>query len=180
MNGSGLLFLFIALITLVAAWRVVVSEKIMHAALWLALTFFGIAGTYLMLGADFVAAAQVLVYVGAITVLLIFGIMLSDVSEVRGDAEQPEKFWARLVRGATAPRRGIWPVLAAVGFASAMLVLYHSAGWRQPPPPLVITDTPRAIGNALFGTYIIPFEVASLVLLVGLVGAIVLATREEG
>ena len=79
MNLSGVLFLFVAVITLVAAWRVVVSERIMHAALWLALTFFGTAVAFLMLNADFVAAAQVLVYVGAITVLLIFGVMLSGV-----------------------------------------------------------------------------------------------------
>src|SRR5690625_6668463 len=87
MNLSGVLFLFVAVITLVGAWRVVVSERIMHSALWLALTFFGTAVSFLMLNADFVAAAQVLVYVGAITVLLIFGVMLSGATEVRGSSD---------------------------------------------------------------------------------------------
>lgn len=178
MNLSGLLFLFIALITLLAAWRVVVSEKIMHAALWLGLTFFGVAASFLMLGADFVAAAQVLVYVGAITVLLIFGIMLSDVSDVR-QTDDPARASAA-GRWRKAGTNNLLPLLAAGGFAVLMLLLYNGAGWRQSAPAEAVVNTPRAIGNLLFGQYVIPFEVASLVLLVGLVGAIVLATREEG
>lgn len=175
MNVSGLLFMFIALVTLLAAWRVVVSQKIMHSALWMGLSFFGVAGIFLMLSADFVAAAQVLVYVGAITVLLLFGIMLSDANDVRdvGAASQG-------ARTRVPARKGIFPLLAATGFAFLMLVLYNGAGWRQSPPLDYATDTPRALGNLLFGQYVIPFEVASLVLLVGLVGSIVLATREEG
>ncbi len=179
MNLSGVLFLFVALITLVAAWRVVVSERIMHAALWLALTFFGTAVAFLMLNADFVAAAQVLVYVGAITVLLIFGVMLSGATEVRGDTNMT--FWERITQSKGGnPVRAILPLLAASAFAVLMIVLYHLADLRIYPAESVITDTPHAIGLALFDTYVIPFEVASLVLLVGLVGAIVLATREEG
>lgn len=169
MNGTGLLFLCIAVITLVAAWRVVVSEKIMHSALWLGLSFFGVAAIFLMLSADFVAAAQVLVYVGAITVLLVFGIMLSDSSDAATASDKRVGL-----------RKGVLPILAAGGFAGVMLFLYNQAGWRQAPAVEVATDTPRAIGNLLFGDYVIPFEVASLVLLVGLVGAIVLAMREEG
>lgn len=169
MNVSDVFFLAIAVITLVAAWRVVVSEKIMHAALWLGLTFFGVAATFLMLSADFVAAAQILVYVGAITVLLIFGIMLSEgaVSARRAEGRFPYG-------------RKVAPIGAAVGFAALMVYLYHQARLRQAPPVEVATDTPRAIGTLLFSDYVIPFEVASLVLLVGLVGAIVLAMREEG
>lgn len=172
MNSTGVLFLAVALITLVAAWRVVVSPKIMHAALWLGLTFFGVATVFLLLGADFVAAAQVLVYVGAITVLLIFGIMLSDSGEVRA-GPAPGKRLAAL-------RKGTPAALAASGFAALMLVLYHRAGWRVVPPQAAAVDTPREIGRLMFGEFIIPFEVASLVLLVGLIGAIVLAMREEG
>lgn len=178
MNISGALFMGIALITLVAAWRVVVSQKMMHAALWMGLSFFGVAGLFLMLSADFVAAAQVLVYVGAITVLLIFGIMLSDTSDVRSEDGATRR--QNPLRSKHPVRRGVLPILSAGGFALLMLVIYSRAGWRFSPPPEVLTDTPRAIGNLLFGQYVIPFEVASLVLLVGLVGAIVLATREEG
>lgn len=170
MNGTGVFFIAIAVITLVAAWRVVVSEKVMHAALWLGLTFFGVAAVFLMLSADFVAAAQILVYVGAITVLLVFGIMLSESSvdgEKKAARQQPLG-------------RKIAPIGAAGGFAGLMVFLYHQAGLRQAPPVEVATDTPRAIGTLLFSDYVIPFEVASLVLLVGLIGAIVLAMREEG
>src|SRR5690625_4395786 len=178
MNLSGVLFLFVAVITLVGAWRVVVSERIMHSALWLALTFFGTAVSFLMLNADFVAAAQVLVYVGAITVLLIFGVMLSGATEVRGPTDM--SFWEQLAqtRGGN-PTRAVLPLLAASGFAVLMIVLYNFADLRFSAPELAITDTPQAIGLALFETYVIPFEIVSLILLVGLVGAIVLATREE-
>lgn len=169
MTVSDVLFLAICLITLVAAWRVVVSAKVMHAALWLGLTFFGVAAVFLMLSADFVAAAQVLVYVGAITVLLIFGIMLSEGTE--GTPRGGER---------SSLGRKVAPVGAAAGFAALMVYLYHQAGLRQPPPAEVATDTPRAIGTLLFSDFVIPFEVASLVLLVGMVGAIVLAMREEG
>lgn len=178
MNPSGLLFMFIALVTLVSAWRVVISEKIMHSALWLGLSFFGVAATFLMLSADFVAAAQILVYVGAITVLLIFGIMLSDPDGLQAGAKGGDR--TGFFRKGVPARKGILPLLAAAGFSLLMLVLYNGAGWRMAPPAEVVLDTPRAIGHLLFGTYIIPFEVASLVLLVGLVGSIVLATREEG
>lgn len=178
MNVSSLLFMFIALVTLLAAWRVVVSQKIMHSALWMALSFFGVAGIFLMLSADFVAAAQVLVYVGAITVLLLFGIMLSDANDVR--EVEGDKKRAGLFGGSLPARKGIFPLIAASGFAILMLVLYNGAGWRQAPPAEVVTDTPRAIGHLLFGQYVIPFEIASAVLLVGLIGSIVLAMREEG
>lgn len=174
---SGAVFLVIAVITLAAAWQVVVSVRIMYSALWLGLTFFGVAAAFLMLGADFIAAAQVLVYVGAITVLLIFGVMLSGATDVRGPEGSEPSVTERLARRGLA--RGVLPLLAAAAFAVLMVVLYHQAGLRIQPPDPGMTDTPRMIGRAIFDTYIIPFEVASLILLVGLVGAITLATREE-
>lgn len=174
---SGALFLAIAVITLAAAWQVVVSVRIMYSALWLGLTFFGVAASFLMLGADFIAAAQVLVYVGAITVLLIFGVMLSGATEVRGQAEDdPLRPRRSKISGVG---RSVLPIVVAAGFTVLMVILYHSAGLRILPPEAAVTDTPRMIGRALFDTYIIPFEVAALILLVGLVGAITLATREE-
>ena len=166
MTVSDVLFLAICLITLVAAWRVVVSAKVMHAALWLGLTFFGVAAVFLMLSADFVAAAQVLVYVSDHRAV--------DLRHhaVRGNRRHRGSERSSLGRKVARS--------AAAGFAALMVYLYHQAGLRQPPPAEVATDTPRAIGTLLFSDFVIPFEVASLVLLVGMVGAIVLAMREEG
>lgn len=178
MNLTGLLFSIVMLVTLFAAWRVVVSAKIMHSALWLGLSFFGTAAVFLFLGSDFLAAAQVLVYVGAVTTVLIFGIMLSDVKELRG--EQPGGFWRRLAALWANPRRGFFPVVAALGFAFVMLAVYRQAGWAEGAPPLLLEDTPVAIGRDLFTVYVVPFELASAVLLVALIGAIALAMREEG
>jgi len=175
MTVTDWVFLAVAAVTLFSAYRVVVSRKIMHAVLWLGLTFFGVAGIFLLLGADFLAAAQVLVYVGAVTTIIIFGIMLSTPEELRGpssdagsDADSP----------AAPTRRSFLPLLTAIGFAAVMVALVNRGEWPSPPGS-VATDTPRLLGEALFTRFVIPFEVASVVLLVALVGAIALALKEE-
>ena len=171
-------FVIAAAVTLFGAWRVVISEKIMHAALWLALTFAGVAAIFFLLGADFLAAAQLLVYVGAITTVIIFGIMLSSVEDLRGGPEG--SFWQRISAQFATPRRGILALVAAGGLGLSLIVLIAGGAWRSArPESLVPADTPAMIGRALFETYVIPFEIASAVLLVALVGAIVLATKEE-
>ena len=176
MTVSDWVFLAIALVTLFSAYRVVTSHKIMHAALWLGLTFFGVGGIFLMLGADFLAAAQVLVYVGAVTTIIIFGIMLSSVEDIRGQSF--ESIWQRLSAQMTSPRRGILPLIAAVGFAVLMVTIVSRGQWPASPHPAV-ADTPRLLGQALFSRFVIPFEAASIVLLVALIGAIALALKEE-
>lgn len=177
MTVTDWIFLAVAAVTLFSAYRVVVTHKIMHAALWLGLTFFGVAGIFLLLGADFLAAAQVLVYVGAITTIIIFGIMLSPVQDLRGPSG--DGLWQRLAKRLGSPRRGIFPLIAAFGFAAIMVVLVNRGEWPAAPGPAV-TDTPRLLGQALFTRFVIPFEVASVVLLVALIGAIALALKEEG
>lgn len=176
MTVTDWVFIFVAAATLLGAYRVVVSQRMMHAALWLGFTFLGVAGIFLLLGADFLAAAQVLIYVGAITTILIFGIMLSAVDDLRGGSGQT--FWQKVKLQFASPRKGLLPLLAAGGFAAVMLVLFNGTVW----PDLVeqgSLDTVRRIGATLFREYVIPFEVASVVLLAALVGAIAVAMREE-
>lgn len=171
MTGAGIAFVVVAVVTLLAAYRVVTARRIMHAALWLGLTFFGVAGEFLLLDADFLAAAQVLIYIGAVTTIIIFGIMLSDPGEL-GGGTGPEQ--------AIAGRAGlrVAAFIAAAGLACALLFLFASVNWPE-PSAAAAANTPLLLGAALFGKYVIPFEIASVVLLVALIGAVVLAMREE-
>ena len=169
-------FLLVAALTLVSAYRVVMSQKVMHAALWLGSTFLGVAGIFLVMGADFLAAAQVLIYVGAVTTIIIFGIMLSSVEDLRGKAGG--SLWQRLSAQFSSPRHGVLALLAAGGLALVFLILFGRSVWPE-SPQLAEVNTAKLLGEALFGRYVVPLEIASLVLLVALIGAIVLATREE-
>ena len=171
-------FVVVAALTLVSAYRVVMSQKIMHAALWLGGTFLGVGGIFLFLEADFLAAAQVLIYVGAVTTIIIFGIMLSSIEDLRG--RFGDSMWQRLSRQFSSPRHGILALLAAGGLALVLLVLIARSVWPAPPAPEPAgVNTARLVGEVLFGRYVVPLEIASLVLLVALIGAIVLAVREE-
>lgn len=170
-------FILTAAVTLVGAYRVVVSEKIMHAALWLGLTFAGVAAIFFLLGADFLAAAQLLIYVGAITTIIIFGIMLSAPEDLRGKSGQ--SVWQRVSSQFSSPRHGVFALVAAGGLALTLFVMIIRSAWPSagPIPPEAL-DTPRLLGEALFVRFVIPFEIASAVLLAALIGAIALATKD--
>ncbi|MCL4424745.1 MAG: NADH-quinone oxidoreductase subunit J [Firmicutes bacterium] len=173
MNLQLLAFMILSLVTLGAAFKVITARFITHAALYLALSFVGVAGLFLLLNADFLAAVQLLVYVGAITTMLIFAVMLSQVEEIRQGAAE-EGFWRRILSA----RFGVIPLAVAAALAGVILYLYRFANWKAVP---VAPDpnTTRSIGQAMFTTYLIPFEVASLVLLVAMIGAIVLTMKKE-
>lgn len=176
MTVTDWVFIIIAVLTLFAAYKVVMSQKIMHAALWLGGTFLGVGGIFLLLGADFIAAAQVLIYVGAVTTIIIFGIMLSSAEDLRG--KSGDTMWQRLTRQFSSPRHGILAISAAGGLALILLMLFGRSVWPD-APALADVNTARLLGEAIFSRYVVPLEIASMVLLVALIGAIVLATREE-
>lgn len=175
MNAVAILYLLVAVVTLACAYGVVVAPKLMHSALWLGATFVGMAALFVLLDAEFLAAAQILIYVGAITTMILFGIMLSDIRDLRAPGEGP--WWRRLSRLVLSPRRGLLPLLASAGFALALWGIARSAPWpTEAPPPS--PDVTGSIGQVLFTDYALPFEVASVLLLVALVGAVVLSMRE--
>lgn len=176
MTTTDWVFLGISVLTILAAYRVIMSRKIMHAALWLAATFFGVAGIFLVLGADFLAAAQVLIYVGAVTTIIIFGIMLSSAEDLRGQSFG--SMWQRLSKQFSSPRHGILALATAGGLGLALLILFSRSDWPA-APPLGEMNVAKSLGFALFRDYVVPLEIASFVLLAALIGAIVLATREE-
>jgi len=169
LNWELVAYYVLGILILSSAYRVITTPRIVHAALYLALTLTGVAGIFLLLGADFLAATQVLIYVGAVTTLVVFAIMLSAPPEVRGAGGRGEPGAGKRWVGALA-------ALAALGFAAVMLRVYRVAGWQvQAAAPMGRTTAP--LGRQIFTTYVIPFEVASVVLLAALVGAIYLSTR---
>lgn len=175
MSLDLLAFIVLGLVTLIAAYLVVASENLMHAALFLGLSFVGVAGIYLVLGAEFLAAAQILIYVGAITTMIVFGIMLSDLRDLRAGGRG---VWARVWRNLVSFRRGVLPLLVSAGFAVLMLGIYLRGAWPADAPAAAGSNL-ATVGNLLFTEYVVPFEVASVILLVALIGAVALSRRDE-
>jgi NADH-quinone oxidoreductase subunit J len=164
MNLFDTIFLAFASMTIVSACVVVFSRNILYSAFSLMFTFLGVAGLYVLLNADFIAVAQILVYVGGILVLILFGVMLTNkvVSvDIKTGSMQ------------TIPAAIIVGVLAATLCA----VLWLSE-WRVVPTP-DIKSTSAEIGKAFLTSYLLPFEIASVVLLVALVGAVMIARRDK-
>lgn len=157
-------FIILSLITLGAALAVVTSKNLFHSALFLVLSFVGVAALYVLLEAPFLAAVQILVYVGAIAILIVFAIMLTRRLMAR-DLVQRNAQWG-------------WSALAAVLFFVALGLILLQVNW-----PVVEAAVPKEtisiLGQDLMNTYLVPFEVASVLLLVALVGSIIIARERE-
>jgi NADH-quinone oxidoreductase subunit J len=163
--AQNIAFYIIAALMVVGAIRVVTCKNLMHAALWLVLVLAGAAAQYILLAAEFVAITQVLVYLGAIIVLFLFGIMLTRAKTGTDDNLNNSRS-ARL--GAVV----IGILLAGVmGYS-----LWDGFGDRE----FGVIDVQRTaeVSDSIFSTYLLPFEVISVLLLAALIGAIVLARRD--
>lgn len=170
-------FLVLSAIMIFSALQVVTSEVVIHAVLHLALVFVSMAGMYLLLNAEFLAAVQILVYAGAVMTVIIFTVMLSEMDEIIGPSG-PRTITERIKDRLMSRYWGPLPLVVAGGVTLTVLVAIYRAGWDLATNP-VITDTTETIGSAMFSKFVIPFEVASVLLLVALVGAIALAKKEE-
>jgi len=148
-----------------AAMGVVLLPNVVYSAFLLGGVFISVAGLYILLNADFVAAAQVLIYVGAVNVLILFAIML-----VNKRQDYPEFKLSGLRNTITA--------LVCIALFSLLAVSLTSTNWAVQPATFVLTSTLVAIAKHFFYDYLLPFELASVLLLVALIGAIVLARRE--
>jgi NADH:ubiquinone oxidoreductase subunit 6 (subunit J) len=142
---------------------VVTLRNIIHSAVAMMVCFGSLAGMYALLGAPIVAAAQVLIYLGAISVLILFAIMLTQA----GDANLPAPFHRQL------------PVAAVVALAMAGLVIWAIVQTDWGMTGEVVGAAVDVIAGALFTEYALPFEIISLLLLVAIIGAIYLARRPE-
>ena len=158
----AIVFGVVAACTLFSALLVVSSKRLVHAVLWLAVVLAGTAALYVLLGAPFLAGIQILLYVGGVVTLMIFGVMLTR----RGDERDVEDVPARRMRG-LALSATLFGVVAA---AIVKTPLPDSGGGE--------IDTAQ-LGQAIFGPYALAFEVLSVLLLATMVGAIVLARRRD-
>jgi NADH-quinone oxidoreductase subunit J len=161
--AENIAFGLIALTMVVAAIRVVTTKNIVHAALYLVLVLAGVAAQYILLAAEFVAITQVLVYIGAIVVLFLFGIMLTRAPMgPMHDSDNEQR---------------IVGVVISVVLAGVMgYTLWKAFGHQQFAD--IQVQTTQQVANSIFSSYLIPFEVVSVVLLAALIGAIVLARRD--
>jgi NADH-quinone oxidoreductase subunit J len=158
------IFIVISAATLGTAALVVTSRNLFHSALFLTASFFGMAGLYVLLEAEFLAVVQILIYVGAIATLIVFAIMLSR-GGMRDVTHAMNEQWAIVALGAlllfgvltVLTTQVVWPVNGA-----------------EPASNLI-----ASLGQAFVGPYVIPFEIASVLLVVALVGAIIIAREKE-
>ena len=160
--GFHLAFWSLAAMTIGGASMIIVSRNLIHAVIWMVISMLGVAGLYLTLSADFIAVVQILIYVGAISVLMLFAIMLTPRAE-RDNAE------------------GVLRLPAAAAAFLLLLVL----GWiaidtdwgavREAP----IGEQARIIGESLINQYLLPFEIGAVLLTAALVGAIALAREDD-
>src|SRR3954452_4892967 len=163
-SGEFIAFLLLALIAVTCGVLLLNLTKVVHMVLALVATFISIAGIYVLLSAEFLALVQILIYSGAITIIMLFGIMLTR----HDDSEEKQEGWGkRLVL-----------FLGVAGFAVVVYLGIYNLEFPQMAQTLHEQNTEQ-IGIALYSKYIIPFELTSIVLLVALIGAIILAKRDE-
>ena len=165
MTPDQIVFLIVALVTLFSGLMVVTTRNLVHAALWLVATLFGVAITYALLNASFLAVVQVVVYIGAIAILFIFAVMLTR-KDMRDQGAQLNKNW--------------WfgALLAILTFGGLFFMLQGWSGMTETAAAIPSGfDAISELGNALTSPtgYVLPFEVASVLLVAALVGAVYVA-----
>lgn len=162
-------FLILALVAIATALGMLLSRNAIYSALFLVLNFITVAVFYVLLGAPFIAMAQVTVYAGAIMVLFLFVIMLLGAESISGEFN-----WRKVIFP------GALALILAVESAYLLITRARPAGEIAPPNDVVNTiNNLRDLGSALFNQYLLPFEVTSILLLVAMVGAIVLIRKEK-
>ncbi|HLA76775.1 MAG TPA: NADH-quinone oxidoreductase subunit J [Vicinamibacteria bacterium] len=164
MSAHAAVFWLFAAITVGSAAVVVLAKSLIQSAFALLFTFFGVAGLYVLLGADFLAATQLLVYVGGILVLLLFGVMLTHKLY---DLDLKSEM-TRLLPAA----------IAALTLFFVLVRLAFGTRWAS-GPGRPLAPTTAAIGEAFLGSHLLPFEVASVLLLVALIGAAMIVRRRK-
>jgi len=164
------IFYVVAAVTVLGALGVVLSRNVIHSALFLIVSLLAVAGVFILLAAEFLAIVQVLVYGGAVTILILFAMMLTRVRD--------------MPRALTGPQ---WPLAALAGSMIGGISIAAVLGTEWPGETneagqaIEVTVIPiEKIGHDLFTVWAVPFEIASLVLIVALLGAIILARGEEG
>ena len=161
--AQNVFFGVFAVVMIYSAIRVVTTSNVVHAALWLVVVLAGVACQFILLGAEFVAVTQVLVYIGAVVVLFLFGVMLTRAS--LGDDESVDN-----------EKRTIASIVGLLLFAVMAMALVDTWGDDR-----IVIDEPQhvsEVSDSIFSQYIVPFEAVSVLLLAALIGAIVVARKD--
>jgi len=163
MNTFDIIFYAFAAITLISAMVVVFSRNVIYSAFSLLFTFLGVAGLYVLLQADFLAIAQIMIYVGGILVLLIFGVMLTNkVTDVD------------IRSGTIHTLPGTIIVAVLLGTLARIMI---GTAWSVKPEGAAAETTARSLGELLMGSFLLPFETAAVLLLVAVMGAALIARK---
>jgi len=171
MSVDLILFLILAVVAIATALGMLLSRNAVYSALFLVLNFATVAVYYLLLGAPFIAMAQITVYAGAIMVLFLFVIMLLGAERLAPGGALP---WQR-------PLAALLAFVLVVEAGYLLLVRNApSSGIEAPAEAANAVETVRNLGLSLFNEYLLPFEVTSIILLVAMIGAIVLTRQEKG
>jgi len=165
MTVAQVIFYFVAALAVAGGLGVVLIRSTVYAALFLILAMLAVAGVYVLLASEFLALVQVLIYGGAVTVLFLFVLMLTRLGDL------PEEMVGSQ-----------WPIAAVAStlLAGLLVAALATSNWPGDANGEITLVPFRAVGEALFQQWAVPFEIASLVLLIALVGAIVLGGQEEG
>ena len=161
-------FIVFSAIMLISAILVITRRNAIHSVIWLIVTLFAVGGIYLLQHAEFLFAVQIILYVGGIMVLFLFVVMLVDIDVALKQARFARQWKVALLTSAL--------LLAIIGYA-----LYNrGAGLNLPARPMVAApaQNTQAVGMALYQNYMLPVEIASVLLLVAMVGAVVMAKRK--
>lgn len=162
-TGEFIAFLILSILAISGAVFMIFFTNVVHMGVSMAFTFLSIAGIYFLLSADFLAVIQIMVYTGAISILMLFGIMMTRHKESQEELNRPVHFWLSTVGGAVLLLSLIFLARGAMfGSGSVDAEAYGI----------------KKIGESFFGTYMIPFELASILLLVALIGSIIIAKKE--
>lgn len=163
-NGIVIAFWILAATTIGCALMVAAVRELVQAVLFLALTFVGAAGIYIVLSADFVAVVQILIYAGAVSVLMTFAVMLTPAA----DRKNSETVFQM-------------PALVLAGLLLAVLVFVSlDTEWAIDSNRTAFSATAASLGEAFLKPYVVPFEIASVLLMTAMIGAIVLTREEDG
>ena len=164
MTALEIAFVVVAVAGVIGAFRVVTARNVVHAALYLVITLSATAGIYLLLAAEFLAWVQILIYVGAIVILFLFGLMLTKAPIGREALDNQ--------------RRGVAFLVGAAILAGLVYLVVDAFGWdeaRLDP----VQGTASEVGASIFSRFVLPFEAISFLLLAALIGAIVLSRKDD-
>jgi NADH-quinone oxidoreductase subunit J len=167
MTAQEWVFVGLAIVGSLAAFRLVTATNVVRGALYLVVTLATVAGAYLLMAAEFIAWVQVLIYVGAIVILFLFGLMLTKAPIGRSALDNQQ--------------RGIAFAIGVLILGGLVYLIQGAFPWDSGPKisPVAASGSTGALGESLFRSFVLPFEAVSFLLLAALIGAIVLSRKDE-